>query len=73
MENEGQEKVVKDREDAEAGLNHSGKIPEQFVPVGSNETSGDTRGTPHYLHPKSRSARCCLPCRTEHASSFGQR
>jgi len=27
MENEGQEKVVKDREDAQAGLNHSGKVP----------------------------------------------
>lgn len=25
MENEGQEKVVKEREDAQAGLNHSGK------------------------------------------------
>ena len=27
MENEGQEKVVKDREDAQAGLNHSGRTP----------------------------------------------
>jgi hypothetical protein len=27
MENEGQEKVVRDREDAQAGLNHSGKTP----------------------------------------------
>jgi hypothetical protein len=28
MENEGQEKVVKDRPDAQAGLDHSGKTPE---------------------------------------------
>jgi len=28
MENVRQEKVVRDREDAQAGLNHSGKTPE---------------------------------------------